>query len=312
MRLELKIKKQPKEKKLSTLKNKIAAKSAKQVRVGKKVSPFSRDHLKTLAALWNVDLKKRHRNIPIQGSPERSAFRVVLEDNAGRFFVLEQIASKSLEHKKEIASALELLANAKLKRIHPYLADKNGNHVIKHKNYFWQISPFVKGEELDREKYIFEKWRGHALASFLIDLRRKSRALLPVVSCNMFSLKNYIHKLVREINFYNKDIRQEINNIGGFMEKDFMSVYELLPVAFCHGDYHPLNIIWSNDDIQYVIDWEFCGLKSELYDVANLIGCIGVENPQSLMGDLVKSFITDLRKPELFPNKAGDICRNSS
>ncbi len=75
-----------------------------------------------------------------------------------------------------------------------------------------------------------------------------------------------------------------------------MPTYEKLPVAFCHGDYHPLNIIWSTNDIKCVIDWEFCGFKSELYDVANLIGCIGVEDPQSLLGELVKSFIARMNK----------------
>jgi len=83
-----------------------------------------------------------------------------------------------------------------------------------------------------------------------------------------------------------------------------MPVYEKLPVAFCHGDYHPLNVIWSANDIKGVIDWEFCGFKSEIYDAANLIGCVGVENPQSLIGDLVKSFIADLKKANIISKKS--------
>jgi homoserine kinase type II len=68
-----------------------------------------------------------------------------------------------------------------------------------------------------------------------------------------------------------------------------------MPVAFCHGDYHPMNVIWSADDIKCVIDWEFSGYKREIYDAANLIGCIGVEDPRSLTGELVKSFISDMK-----------------
>ena len=81
-----------------------------------------------------------------------------------------------------------------------------------------------------------------------------------------------------------------------------MPMYEKLPVAFCHGDYHPLNIIWSTDDIKCVIDWEFSGYKSEIYDAANLIGCVGVEDPQSLTGNLVKSFIADMKRAEIISN----------
>ena len=74
-----------------------------------------------------------------------------------------------------------------------------------------------------------------------------------------------------------------------------MSAYEKMPVAFCHGDYHPMNVIWSANDIKCVIDWEFSGYKREIYDAANLIGCIGVEDPKSLTGELVKSFISDMK-----------------
>ena len=109
---------------------------------------------------------------------------------------------------------------------------------------------------------MFEKWRGAALADFLIKLHRKSQNLPTFDSCHVFSLKDYIYKLVREINIYNKDIRNEINDIVCYLEKYFMPAYDILPVAFCHGDYHPLNIIWSANDIKGVIDWEFSDIKA--------------------------------------------------
>jgi homoserine kinase type II len=256
---------------------------------------FSKETLKAVAGFWKVHLKKLHHDITIQGSPERSTFRVVLEDEKRDFFVLEQIPPKAFQHKRKIAATLGLLAINGLPHIQPYLADEKGNHVIKYKNNFWQIIPFIKGTALDRQKYMYEKWRGPALAAFLIELRRKSKNLPFSDPGRVFSLKDYIYKLIREINLYNKDIRDEIRDIAGFLEKDFMPAYEKLPVAFCHGDYHPLNVIWSDDDIQCVIDWEFCGIKQDIYDAANLIGCIGVEDPQSLTGELVKSFICDMQ-----------------
>ena len=138
---------------------------------------FSRKTLKTVADLWQVRLKKLHHNIPIQGSPERSVFRVVLEDENGKLFVLEQVPAKSLELKQKIARTLDFLSEKNLARIQPYLADEKGKHVIKYKNDFWQMIPFVRGVTLDREKYMYEKWRGPVLADFLIELRRKSNAL---------------------------------------------------------------------------------------------------------------------------------------
>jgi len=263
---------------------------------------FSKETLRAVADLWKVRLKILHHKIPVQGSPERSVFRVVLEDKNGKYFVLEQIPVKSLKHKRQIAATLDFLSKKNLARIQPYLADEKGKHVIKYKNNFWQMIPFVRGIPLDREKYMYEKWRGPALADFLIELRRKTSDLSFLNASKTFSLKDYVYKLIHEINLYNKDIKDEIKDVTCFLEKDFMPAYERLPVAFCHGDYHPMNIIWSADDIKCVIDWEFSGCKSEIYDAANLIGCIGVEDPQSLTDNLVKSFITDMKSADIISN----------
>ena len=66
-------------------------------------------------------------------------------------------------------------------------------------------------------------------------------------------------------------------------------------MAFCHGDYHPLNIIWGAGRIRAVIDWEFMGRKPALYDIANLISCVGFEDPEALLDDLVLSFLQEVR-----------------
>jgi len=298
MRLELKIKRLPKEEKLAALKKHYGKNSKASIHVAQR-NLFRKETLKTVSQLWQVNLKKIHKNIVIQGSPERSVFRVVVEDENNNFLVLEQISPKSLDYKKLIALILNFLAKKNLACVQPYLASEKGEFVIEHKNNFWQMVPFVQGVELDREKYVYDKWRGQVLASFLIDLHRKSKGLPFQNLRNAFSLKNYIYKLIREINIYNKDIKNEIKEIAGFLEIDFMPAYERLPVTFCHGDYHPLNVIWSADNIKCVIDWEFCGYKSELYDVANLVGCIGMEDPQSLTGDLVKYFINDMKKEKI-------------
>jgi homoserine kinase type II len=257
------------------------------------------ESLKAVAKRWQINLKILHENITVQGSPERSLFRVVLEDEIGRYFLLEQIPANSLERKKTIAATLDILSRNNLSRIQPYLANETDEFIINYENNFWQIAPFVEGIELNRETYMYEQWRGKALADFLIELYGKAKNLFAAKADDVFSLKKYIYKLIREINLYNKSISAEINSIAGFLEKEFLHAYDILPVAFCHGDYHPLNIIWSENDIKCVIDWEFCGLKRELYDPALLIGCVGVEDPQALTGDLVKSFIPVMKEAKI-------------
>ena len=91
-----------------------------------------------------------------------------------------------------------------------------------------------------------------------------------------------------------------IDPVLAFLEEHFMSVCDALPVGFCHGDYHPLNIIWGKEDILSVIDWEFSGIKPEIYDLVNMVGCLGIEHPSSLVGDLVRKLIARLKAADLY------------
>jgi homoserine kinase type II len=45
-----------------------------------------------------------------------------------------------------------------------------------------------------------------------------------------------------------------------------------------------------------VIDWEFLGYKPEVYDLANLIGCVGFEDPVGLNEGFVMELISQTRR----------------
>jgi homoserine kinase type II len=48
-----------------------------------------------------------------------------------------------------------------------------------------------------------------------------------------------------------------------------------------------------------VIDWEFAGIKPDLYDAANFVGCAGIENPNGLGMDMVMTFLAKLHQTEV-------------
>jgi homoserine kinase type II len=94
------------------------------------------ESLKAVALRLQIKLKNIREDIPIQGSPERSLFRVALEDIEGKYFVLEQISAKSLARKKNIAATLANLSRNNLSRIQPYLANEKGEFIINYENNF--------------------------------------------------------------------------------------------------------------------------------------------------------------------------------
>ncbi|MFC1510406.1 phosphotransferase [Candidatus Omnitrophota bacterium] len=260
-----------------------------------KEDPFSFDELARIVSHWGFELKKILPKIFIEGSPERTEYRVVVEDKDGQWFALEQVTPASLNKKKRIINVLHLLDQRHLPYIKPYLFDAAGRSIVDCDLGLWQLSPFIRGVALNREQYLYEGWRAPLLADFLLRLRKKSTGI-PGFEEESFSLKEYVYHLVHQIHKHQGPLVAPINAVLAFCEDTLFRAYDQIPTCFCHGDFHALNIIWGHRQIKAVIDWEFCGFKPEIYDVGNMVGCLGVEHPSSLKGDLVVDFITMLKE----------------
>ena len=250
--------------------------------------------------LWDIDLKRTRPDINIAGSPERSDFRIVVESDRGERYILESISDRVYGHKKSIAAYLDALAGQGTEMILPYLKNAGGEHLIRHEDKWWQIQPFVEGVALDRPAYVFEGWRGDVMADFLLDFHRRAARCDFSGDRTVFSLPSYVRGIIGDMREHDPAHLFRVEGAVRFLNEGFMDDYDGLPVGFCHGDYHPLNIIWSDDGIKAVVDWEFCGWKPELYDAANMVGCLGMEHPQSLDSECVLNFLARLQESGLY------------
>ena len=205
-----------------------------------------------------------------------------------------------------IIRSLEFLSEKGLVGVTPYRADAEGRYIHACDGGLWQLSPFTDGVPLDRRRYLHEGWRAGLLSQFLIELKEKSRGLPYFSLETQFSITAYIRTLISSIAENAPALMPRVGRALAFLEEEFMGVHDALPVGFCHGDYHPLNIIWGERDIRSVIDWEFAGIKPEIYDLANMIGCLGVEHPSSLVGDLVGNLIAQIKAAGLFAEISWD------
>ena len=266
---------------------------------------FHHGLLSEIAALWDLRLSRVHSEIQIAGSPERSEFRVVVETDIGDLFILEQIFRNSLNRKRHIAKILDHLESSGLASIIAYRKSRAGGHILGFDGSFWQIQRFFPGVELDRPAYAFEKWRGKVLADFLIGLHRNILSMKEE-GARTFSLKHYISRLMGDVQRCDPQYLGRIEPAFYLLKRVLFPVYDDLPVGFCHGDYHPVNVLWTPQGIGAVIDWEFCGIKSELYDAANMVGCLGIEHPDSLTADCVLRFIYDLKASGLYAQQGWD------
>ena len=85
---------------------------------------------------------------------------------------------------------------------------------------------------------------------------------------------------------YHPTVFQELSPVLKYLKNSLFPKLTEMETTFCHGDYHPLNILWDEKKIMAVIDWEFTGYKPFLYDAANMLGCLGMEHPETLLSPI--------------------------
>ena len=269
------------------------------------------DLLAAASRRWAIDLSGLRPDLPLAGSPERTAWRSVIETVDGRLFVLEKIPSRVYERKRRIAATLQRLSDHGLLPLVTYLPDVDGEAIslINQGRWhgLWQFCPYVTGVNLERPAYAFDSWRGHAAAVFLVQLASIVAKQKVGENETSFSLVAYCRNLFATIVDRQPAIAAVYRPFMDHLEVNLFPMVDRLPTGFCHGDFHPLNIIWGKDDIRAVIDWEFCGVKPEIYDLANLLGCLGMEDPQSLAGPFAGSLIHQLKGSGIFDQTSWEV-----
>ena len=259
-----------------------------------------RKFLSPLLKKWGLEIAQIASNSLIPGSPERTINRLVVITSDGHPFILEEIAPESLQRKREISSFLNILADGGLSCIHPHTCNQEGDTITSYGQRYWQLRDYIQGVPLDRSGYLHESWRGKTLGDFLIHFHHTSARLDFCFREPLFSIRDFIHKFMQTLKFFQPELTVEITPIFNFLERNFFADHDILPVAFSHGDYHPLNIVWSEKEMISVIDWEFCGIKPEIYDLALLVGSIGSEDPWVLRGPLIHALLRTIKNEKIY------------
>lgn len=251
-------------------------------------------NLRDTAALWGLTFEATLPGMPIQGSPERCLDRVVIRTDAGPF-LLEELSRESVPRKSVLARRLTHLAGAGLAVAAP-VSGRDGRLVQSRNGKFWQLSPYVPGIELDRDTYWREAWRGEAMALYLADMHRAARGMN--LDEPPFDMAAYARRIEADTRRLHPRIHDRLVQAFATLHRGLAECGHL-PVVFSHGDPHPLNVIWGEDRILAAIDWEFCGPKCALYDMALVLGCVGSEGEGALDGPLAQAFLRTLRSEGL-------------
>lgn len=254
---------------------------------------ISEDRAVEILEVLGLQGARLRRDISIPGSPERCVARAVAEDQAGILWVLERLFPGQAERRDPIAKTMALLSAKGLRTVPAFRPCRAGGYSLRHGGWDWQVGPYVAGDRLPQPGYVHDAQRGRSLGLFLGGLHR----LGPDVCCGLnasFSLSGYMDGLLTIIAERRPGLLVALRPIRGSLQ-ELDEAWDELPRSLAHGDFHPLNVIWRGQEVRSVIDWEFCGLRPELYDAANLLGCTGSEDPKALGCGLARAFLDELR-----------------
>lgn len=272
--------------------------------------------LQAAAAHWNLPWLRQRPDVPMPGSPERCRLRLVVQAE-DQLFVLEKLLPDAAPRRRRLALILTELAARGVPWIAPPRPSGEGAHLLD-RDGAWQLTPFVPGEPLSRPDYVLDRAKGESLGLFLAALAEHGPSLeeaeaeeseagsedakpgcetAPTIEAGSetpFSLAAYVDGLLARLRRSQPELAGRLapvrRGLAAFLER-----CDQLPGRFCHGDFHPLNVVWGREGPRAVIDWEFAGWRPALWDAALCVGCVGIEAPLGLVEGLVPAMLGVLR-----------------
>ena len=253
---------------------------------------------------WGIGIHGIRKDLEIQGSPERSLLRAAVSDGANRVFILEKFGTDQQPRRHRINQALEHLQARGVTAALEGVKGKNGRVLNSHGSAWYQLTPFVAGTELERPQWLDSPDKGRNMARFWVEMKQLEDAPFKRMGFETFDIGPYIHGLFKDMENHAPDRARQYKPFLEFLDQGFMAARHGLRQTFCHGDFHPLNVIWQGQGVAAVIDWEFAGFKPDIYDAANLVGCAGIEHPQGLVGPMVMTFLHELKQAAVIESES--------
>jgi len=266
------------------------------------LNEMNRQTLSKVLDLYGIVFKDIS-NEEIYGAPSRAADRTVVTDVHGKRFLVEKHHFWNMQRKEKLADNINLLHKNGFLSCTPYVENPFCRSVTEFDNRCWMVAPFVEHETLDRPGYLDSHEAGLAAAETLIKIYEVSSKTEMNDVPGGFSLLVHTNNLMSKIRSCHKEIYLRIKEPADVIEKHFSSVIISSRTLFCHGDYHPLNILWKNNVPVSVIDWEFSGYRPALTDIANMIGCAGFEDFTAFDRSFVKEFLKTIKTSGFFSDR---------
>ncbi|MFC1715193.1 phosphotransferase enzyme family protein [Candidatus Poribacteria bacterium] len=165
----------------------------------------------------------------------------------------------------------------------PLMHTTAGGTYVQHENRFYELFPFIQGEEFQQGNLEQFAAMGGLLAQFH-QCMRDFGCPIPLESFEGF-FNNYpdLHRQEDFIQYARQEIqskedptelRQRLSNalaqIRQALEQvtsNWKQIESDLPRVFVHGDYHPGNVLFKGNEAAYACDFDFVMPAERIYDI---------------------------------------------
>jgi len=260
------------------------------------------DQIRKISSIYGIKFKEIADN-ELYGAPSRAADRVLISDRYGNMFIIEKHHFWNRDKKEKMAENIEILAINDIHESVPYLKNGFNQFVTEFDNRCWMMIPFIENVPLKRPDYLNSAEMGKNAAGILLKIYNASSSIRMNDVSGDFSFIVHVHNLIDKIRRSCPDLYIRTTDVVNVVENRFIEVVTSSKIIFCHGDFHPLNILWENESVKSVIDWEFSGYRPILTDIANILGCAGFEDSAAFERDFVKEFLKTIENSGFLSEK---------
>ncbi len=245
---------------------------------------------------WEIPLQRIEPFLDGQKNPRRRSNSWVVNSN----FLLRAEESLLYDRRQKEEKLISILNKQGI----PVLPSI-GNKIIRGNDKIYQLFPFVSQKEQGRIDYKKELNKATQAGSVLAAITNlKAEGLDDLAGGRQPTLGEIIEELWRRLSTKGSIITGMVKPAYDHLKKTFFPYLPYWEKSFSHGDLHPANILWESETkLRAVIDWEQAGTREELYDLAFLIGCVGLDHPSELTGEwtkkLIRSFLSGTQTTKL-------------
>ena len=265
------------------------------------------DEQQFFSANWGISCREILTGITVSGSPNRSVKRFVFAGSSG-IFAAEGFELRKKSRQCAQCEVLEVLAKGGMAGINPWCRTLDGSCGAVADGCFWQLRRWCEADELPRRTLGDEKVYSRIWQEVLLQLKAFAPADKNCLYTpnEDFYFSGYLPRLAR---FASAKAGGAAGEISRLLERfaPLCQEVDALPQMFAHGDFHPGNILTRQGELSAVIDWEFTGWKHPGYDLALLLGCLGMDDDRWLSEGATVDMQNALYQSGYMPGKAWEM-----